>query len=79
MTELNLYFGGTGRRHPPAAPACHGSSFRNTPSTAPRRLAQAAVLMVLTVAITFTLINSAPGDMVDVIAGESSIADTAYN
>jgi peptide/nickel transport system permease protein len=43
-----------------------------------RRLVQAAILMVLTIAITFTLINSAPGDMVDVIAGESSIADAAY-
>ncbi len=77
MTELNLFS---------AIPASGARrSFRLPRIAVPRylaycarRLAQAAVLMVLTVAITFTLINSAPGDMVDVIAGESSIADAAY-
>jgi peptide/nickel transport system permease protein len=43
-----------------------------------RRLGQSVILMILTVAITFTLINAAPGDMVDVMAGESAIADSAY-
>lgn len=43
-----------------------------------RRLVQAFVLMLLTIIITFTLINLAPGDMVDVMAGEAGSADAGY-
>ncbi|WP_199698933.1 ABC transporter permease [Oleomonas cavernae] len=43
-----------------------------------RRLAQALVLMTLTVIITFALLNLAKGDMVDVMAGEAGSADSAY-
>jgi peptide/nickel transport system permease protein len=77
MTELNLSsaVSGHGVRAPFVLPRI---ALPHYLVYCARRLAQAAILMVLTVAITFTLINSAPGDMVDVIAGESSIADAAY-
>jgi len=43
-----------------------------------RRILQSAVLFFLTVLLTFTLINATPGDMVDVMAGDSGGADPAY-
>jgi peptide/nickel transport system permease protein len=43
-----------------------------------RRVAQSALLFFLTVLLTFTAINAAPGDMVDVMAGDSGGADPGY-
>ncbi len=77
MTELNVFSAIPVRRT--------GRAFRLPRIAVPafaiycaKRAVQSVFLMVLTIAITFTLINSAPGDMVDVIAGESNIADAAY-
>jgi peptide/nickel transport system permease protein len=82
MTELNLHPSLSVERQP----ALPGRKPFALPKIAvprfvargARRLGQSVILMILTVAITFTLINAAPGDMVDVMAGESSIADSAY-
>lgn len=43
-----------------------------------RRFWQAMILIFLTVLITFTLMDLAPGDMVDVMAGEAGAADAGY-
>jgi peptide/nickel transport system permease protein len=43
-----------------------------------RRVAQSALLFFLTVLLTFTAINAAPGDMVDVMACDSGGADPGY-
>ena len=43
-----------------------------------RRIAQSALLFFLTILLTFALINVAPGDMVDVMAGDSGGADPGY-
>jgi len=43
-----------------------------------RRTWQAAILIAITVLLTFILINLAPGDMVDVMAGEAGAADAGY-
>jgi peptide/nickel transport system permease protein len=43
-----------------------------------RRIAQSALLFFLTILLTFALINTAPGDMVDVMAGDSGGADPGY-
>lgn len=43
-----------------------------------RRVWQALVVLVLIACINFLLLNLAPGDVVDVLAGESGVADTAY-
>ena len=43
-----------------------------------RRIGQSLALVFCTVLITFTVINLAPGDMVDVMAGEAGAADAGY-
>lgn len=43
-----------------------------------RRVSQSALLFFLTILLTFALINTAPGDMVDVMAGDSGGADPGY-
>jgi peptide/nickel transport system permease protein len=43
-----------------------------------RRLSQALLVLVLIACTNFFIINAAPGDMVDVMAGESGAADAAY-
>ena len=43
-----------------------------------RRLVQALLVLFLIACTNFTIINAAPGDMVDVMAGESGAADAAY-
>ena len=43
-----------------------------------RRLAQALLVLVLIACTNFLIVNAAPGDMVDVMAGESGAADAAY-
>ena len=43
-----------------------------------RRFAQALLVLVLIACTNFLIINAAPGDMVDVMAGESGAADAAY-
>ncbi|MBN9409976.1 MAG: ABC transporter permease [Burkholderiales bacterium] len=43
-----------------------------------RRTLQALVVLVLIACTNFLIVNSAPGDMVDVMAGESGAADQEY-
>ena len=43
-----------------------------------RRLVQSLVLVLCTVMLTFAVVNLAPGDMVDVMAGEAGAADPGY-
>ena len=43
-----------------------------------RRFSQALLVLVLIACTNFLIINAAPGDMVDVMAGESGAADAAY-
>jgi peptide/nickel transport system permease protein len=43
-----------------------------------RRIGQAAIVLVLIACTNFIIATSAPGDIVDVLAGESNAADTAY-
>ena len=43
-----------------------------------RRFAQALLVLLLIACTNFLIINAAPGDMVDVMAGESGAADAAY-
>jgi peptide/nickel transport system permease protein len=43
-----------------------------------RRLGQAAVLLVLTASLNFAIVHLAPGDAVDVLAGEAGVADPGY-
>jgi peptide/nickel transport system permease protein len=43
-----------------------------------KRFMQALVVLVLIACTNFVIINAAPGDMVDVMAGESGAADEAY-
>lgn len=43
-----------------------------------RRVGQALIVLVLIACTNFAIINMAPGDVVDVLAGESGAADDAY-
>jgi peptide/nickel transport system permease protein len=43
-----------------------------------RRASQALLVLVLIACTNFLIINAAPGDMVDVMAGETGAADAAY-
>ena len=43
-----------------------------------RRLGQAGVVLGLVVVLQFFLLHLAPGDVADVIAGESQAADPAF-
>jgi len=43
-----------------------------------RRFAQALLVLLLIACTNFLIVNAAPGDMVDVMAGESGAADSAY-
>ncbi len=43
-----------------------------------RRLAQAAFIVACTAIINFTIVHLAPGDIVDVLAGEAGAADPGY-
>jgi len=43
-----------------------------------RRAGQAIVVLVLIACINFLVLNLAPGDLVDVLAGESGVGDLAY-
>src|SRR5260370_27812766 len=43
-----------------------------------RRLAQALFIVVCTAIINFTIVHLAPGDIVDVLAGEAGAADPGY-
>jgi len=43
-----------------------------------RRIAQALVVMLLIVVVNFTILHMAPGDAVDVLAGESGVASEQF-
>ncbi len=43
-----------------------------------RRLLQGAVVLVFVAVLGFALLHAAPGDLVDVLAGEANVADAAY-
>ncbi len=55
-----------------------GASHRGYAKFLARRVSQSVLLFILTILLTFTLINLAPGDMVDVMAGDSGGADSGY-
>ena len=52
--------------------------MRGTPAYLCRRLLQAALLVVAIAGINFAMLHLAPGDAVDVLAGESGAADEQY-